>query len=159
MLYGSPAVITFESMKNLIIAVLAACAVIGCGDDDDAADRLGIGAECTMDDECNQEDGMQTCLMDFAGGYCGVRGCTDDADCPGSSACVTDPDFGGVNYCFRTCLDKPECNANRSVDNESNCVSSIDFVDPDGDMGRKVCRPPLSGSPAVDAGPAMDAGP
>jgi hypothetical protein len=65
-------------------------------------------------------------------------GCTHDADCPDKSACIMHTD--GINYCFRTCVDKPDCNANRDVDNESNCSSSVTFVD--GTMGRKACVPP-----------------
>ena len=126
----------------------------GCGDDDGTeAIRRGIGAECVIEmppdampgspmGNC-EEDG-QECLTEFAGGYCGVRGCMDDADCPAGSACVTDD--GTTNYCFLVCNDKPECNPHRTVANESSCTSSLTFVDPDGDMGRKVCRPPLSGT-------------
>ena len=58
-------------------------------------------------------------------------------------------DDGQVNYCFLICLDKPECNVRRSLDNESSCTSSLTFID--GTMGRKVCRPPLSGTATVDA--------
>ena len=55
--------------------------------------------------------------------------------------CVTHDD--GVNYCFRDCVDKPDCNRNRSLENEANCVGSITFVDPRND--RKACEPPSSG--------------
>src|SRR5690606_35740809 len=97
-----------DSMLRLALAALALSAV-ACGSD---ADDLGVGAECTTNDDCNQEDGAQTCLA-FSGGYCGLMGCTADADCPEASACVAHTD--GVNYCFRLCADKPDCNANRSV--------------------------------------------
>jgi hypothetical protein len=109
---------------------------LGCGSD---ADALGVGAECASNSDCDTEGG-QSCLG-FKGGYCGLAGCTGDGDCPESSACITHDD--GRNYCFRTCANKPDCNANRSVDNEANCVSSVTWVD--GDMGRKACNPP-SGS-------------
>ena len=85
-------------------------------------------------------------MTQFAGGYCGALGCAHDVDCPAGSACVTEDD--GVNYCFLVCADKPNCNPHRSPANESNCVASIPFVD--GAGGRKVCRPPLSGT-NVDA--------
>ena len=49
-----------------------------------------------------------------------------------------------INYCFLICSDKVQCNPHRSLDNESNCTSSLTFVD--GTMGRKACRPPLSGT-------------
>jgi hypothetical protein len=105
-----------------------------CGSD---ADDIGVGAQCTMNDECNQDDGAQTCLA-FKGGYCGIMGCAHDADCPEDSACITHDD--NVNYCFRICIDKAECNANRDVENESNCSSNVTFTD--GTMGRKACVPP-----------------
>jgi hypothetical protein len=114
---------------------LIALLVAACGDD--GADAFGVGAQCTMNDQCNQEIGAQTCLP-FKGGYCGLTGCTVDADCPEQSACIKHTD--NVNYCFHTCLDKPECNRNRDVENEANCSSSVDFVE--GAMGRKACVPP-----------------
>lgn len=70
---------------------------------------------------------MQTCLTQFKGGYCGEMGCTADADCVSDSACIRHTD--GVNYCFRICVDKAQCNANRDPENESNCSSSVDFVE------------------------------
>lgn len=117
-----------------LVFVLAAC-----GDDGTEADRLGIGAQCAESNECDTEMG-QSCLQ-FKGGYCGEANCVHDTDCPASSACIAHDD--GTNYCFRTCLDKAECNANRDPENEANCSSSVTFVD--GDMGRKACVPP-SGS-------------
>ena len=118
---------------------------VGCGssDGETAADRVGVGAECTDAAECESADQevVLECLTQFTGGYCGLEGCTGDVDCPEGSACVTHDD--GKNYCFRVCQDKPDCNLNRSVENESNCVGSITFVDPRND--RKACEPPSSG--------------
>jgi hypothetical protein len=124
-------------LYTLLILVLFP---LGCGDDDTEADRLGVGAQCTMSDQCNQ-DVVQECLTTFRGGYCGVVNCLHDTDCPIPSACIAHTD--GLNYCFRTCVDKPECNANRDLENEANCSSSVTFVD--GTMGRKACVPPSSG--------------
>lgn len=107
-----------------------------CGSD---ADDAGVAAECTTNDDCFEEG--QVCLTQFKGGYCGIQGCTSNADCPDQSGCVTHDD--GVNYCFRFCGDKADCNVNRSVDNEANCSSSIDWVETDTDA--KACVPP-SGS-------------
>lgn len=106
-----------------------------CGGDN--ADDLGVGAQCMVNADCNQNDGAQTCLP-FKGGYCGLTPCAADADCPDASACITHTD--SVNYCFRICSDKPQCNANRELENEANCSSSVDFVE--GAMGRKACVPP-----------------
>jgi hypothetical protein len=116
------------------------CLALGlpaCGDDDPPgteADRVGVGAECASDELC--PEGL-TCLS-FKGGYCGLAGCTDTAGCPNGSACVQHDD--GESYCFRLCVNKAECNVNRSVDNEANCSSNIEYVDPD--VGAKACVPP-----------------
>ncbi len=104
---------------------------VACGDD---ADDFGVGAECSTNDDCLDD---QTCLS-FKGGYCGIADCTTDADCPELSACVAHDD--GTNYCFRVCDNKDECNANRSADNEANCSSSITFTD--NENAKKACVPP-----------------
>ena len=118
---------------------------MGCGDSggETAADRVGVGAECSDAAKCESEDEefVLECLTQFKGGYCGLEGCEGDLDCPEGSACVTHDD--GKNYCFRVCQDKPECNLNRLEENESNCVGSITFVDDRND--RKACEPPSSG--------------
>lgn len=129
-------------------------AVAGCGNDDGTeADRIGVGAECTVNpggdppSTCPvvQKDEMDIqlkCLTQFKGGYCGLEDCMGDADCPDGSACIAHTD--GQKYCFRVCQDKPECNRNRSADNESNCSANIDFVDERNE--RKACVPPSSGT-------------
>ena len=116
---------------SLSLFLLAACG----GDD---ADSLGVAAQCTATDECDSDNG-QSCLLDFKGGYCGIVDCTDDTGCPDNSACVTHDD--GMNYCFRTCTDKAECNANRGADNEANCSSSVTFVETQAGSV-KACVPP-----------------
>jgi len=108
---------------------------IGCGGSE--ADALGVGAECASSADCNGDDG-QDCLLGFKGGYCGEVGCASDADCAIDAACVAHVD--GMNYCFRVCVDKAECNANRSPANEANCSSNVTFVDPP--QNRKACVPP-----------------
>lgn len=103
-----------------------------CGNE---SDNLGVGAQCSSNDDCGEE---QQCLTGFKGGYCGLTGCKADGDCPESSRCVTHTD--GKNYCFRSCADKAECNANRDADNESNCSSNVTFAD--GSKSGKACVPP-----------------
>ena len=125
---------------------LLALVVCACGSSSNEAVRRGVGAECSASTACTETG--QVCLTQFKGGYCGVSGCTHDTDCPQGSACVTDDDQ--VNYCFLACVDKSECNSHRSVDNESSCTSSLTFLD--GTQGRKVCRPPNSGTGTTDAG-------
>ena len=121
--------------------------LIACSTDEPPpteADELGVGAQCAGDNDCSLEDADtdgaqdQECLTQFKGGYCGLSGCSADIDCPDGSACVAHTD--GVNYCFRICANKPECNHNRDVDNESNCSSNITFVD--GGGGKAACRRP-----------------
>jgi hypothetical protein len=107
----------------------------GCGDDGPEADQIGVGAQCADADDCIQE---ATCLTQFKGGYCGLRDCQANADCPEASACVQHDD--GNNYCFRICANKAECNRNRSPENESNCSASVTFVD--ADFNAKACVPP-----------------
>jgi hypothetical protein len=124
------------------IALLAAALAVGwgCGDDDTEADRLGVGAQCESTDECDPDIDL-LCLPQFKGGYCGLSGCEADEDCPEASACVLHED--GETYCFRICSDKPDCNANRDLENEANCSSSVEFVE--GANGRKACVPPSGG--------------
>ena len=136
---------------------LAACVLcvfaLACGDshDDDEteADMQGVGAACDGDADCeayhpDSETGTieLSCLPQFTGGYCGIVDCASNEDCPDASACVAHTD--GVNYCFRTCLDKSECNVHRPDDAQSNCSSNIEFVDQD--TSGKACVPPSSGA-------------
>jgi hypothetical protein len=116
----------------------------GCGDDNPPpytgtpADLVGVGAVCKTDTDCLHTDaGVQHCLTEFKGGYCGLKGCTASADCPAGSGCVN---YNGATYCFRRCADKSECNLNRPVDLESNCSSNVDFVE--GKSSDKPCVPP-----------------
>ncbi|MDP6947116.1 MAG: hypothetical protein QF464_23400, partial [Myxococcota bacterium] len=107
---------------------------------------VGVGGGCTDDQACpdvqeQNADGEPitlVCLDQFKGGYCGLEGCIANTDCPTGSACVAMDD--GVNYCFRQCVDKVECNENRSVDDESNCSSSVTYVEPLTEG--KACVPP-----------------
>lgn len=118
-----------------------------CGDDGSGADHFLVGAECTSDDDCYQSssDGgiSETCLRQFKGGYCGVEDCVNNEDCPHGAACVAHDD--GNNYCFRLCVDKPECNHNRSSDNEANCSGSVNYADGSKASLGKACVPPSSG--------------
>jgi hypothetical protein len=121
----------FSPAFVLALGLLAACS---CGPD---ADRLRIGAECSQTAQCENEE--LSCLTAFRGGYCGASGCAADVDCPEGARCVT---VGATNYCFRECVDKAECNAHRSVQNESNCSSNITRVQ---GGNWKACVPPSSG--------------
>jgi len=131
-------------MSRILCAFIVAAGVFGCGSGQSEAIRRGVGSACAMNSDCTEKG--QVCLTEFKGGYCGVSGCLHDTDCPAGSACVTE---NGTNYCFLICLEKPDCDPNRTVDVESNCTSSISFVDPTN--GRKVCNPP-SGGVTTDAG-------
>lgn len=124
-----------------ILARFASIAVMGfallaldCGEDSNAAIRRGIGAACTKPESCME--GL-TCLS-FKGGYCGLTGCSTDAGCPTGSACIRHSN--GANYCFLVCADKPDCNHNRPVDDEANCVANVTFVS--AGTHTKACVPP-----------------
>ncbi|MDZ4696082.1 MAG: hypothetical protein SGI86_13115 [Deltaproteobacteria bacterium] len=125
----------FAARNLLVLLTLAGLGACG-GNDGTEADRLGVGAQCAKTDDC--QDG-QTCLTQFKGGYCGISGCTKDADCPATSACVAHDD--GMKYCFRTCAEKIECNENRTLELESNCSSSATLVETQ-KSPTKVCLPP-----------------
>ena len=133
-------------LMYVMACVMVAGVAAGCGDEGTEADRIGVGAQCTDDGQCESADEEITlvCLTEFTGGYCGLEGCTGDVDCPQGSACVTNDN--GTNYCYLVCTEggKEECNRNRSVENESNCSANIEFVDQH-DEG-KACVPPSSGS-------------
>jgi hypothetical protein len=128
----------------LCVLLVVAC---GCGSGQNEANRRGVGAECAVSSDCTEKG--QVCLTEFKGGYCGLSGCMHDTDCPQGSACVTSDNQ--LNYCFLVCANKTDCNLHRSAVDESDCTSSLTFVD--GTMNRKVCRPPNSGTMSADAGP------
>jgi hypothetical protein len=120
-------------MKSSISIFVLFALATGCGDDNEA-NRRGVGATCETNDDCTEAG--QECLLDFKGGYCGVKNCTTNDDCPEGSGCVTE---GGANYCFLVCDQKSECNVNRTADVESNCSSTITWADEE--LG-KACVPP-----------------
>ena len=131
-------------IRTRALLVVVAVALLACGDDDEGAteaDLLGVGAECVASHECLQQgDGgiNLACLDQFKGGYCGLEDCAGNDDCPDRSVCVAHDD--GHNYCFRSCVDKSECNVNRTEGNEANCSSNVEFVDED--TPGKACVPP-----------------
>ncbi|HEY7371595.1 MAG TPA: hypothetical protein VIF57_05400 [Polyangia bacterium] len=133
-------------MSRILCAFAVVIAACGCGGGQSEAIKRGIGSACTMDSDCTTKG--QVCLLEFKGGYCGVGGCMHDADCPAGSACVTADNQH--NDCFLVCDLKTDCNPNRTADVESNCSSSLGFVD--GTMSRKVCIPPSAGTGITDAG-------
>jgi len=128
-------------LRGVATLVLAALSLVACDDDDGEgltpAQRHGVGAACSSDDDCFVGDTRLACLP-FKGGYCGLEGCAEDLDCPPGSGCVTHDD--GINYCFLLCGDKPECNYTRPVEIEANCSSNITFAD--GGKQSKACVPP-----------------
>ncbi|MFO0696529.1 MAG: hypothetical protein U0230_23375 [Polyangiales bacterium] len=132
-------------MKLRLLALVVGLGLVGCDDATDA-DRIGVAAECASTADCptyTPADGgtrSLTCLTQFKGGYCGIQGCQSSYDCPNGALCVHHPD--GNNYCFRACVDKSQCNANRTAGNAANCSSSFDWAVPAEDDGSKACIPP-----------------
>jgi hypothetical protein len=131
-------------MQKLWVMLAMGLCLTACGDDGDdgtEADQLGVGAQCTSTADCLHEEdaGVHlTCLLQFKGGYCGVEDCDSNDDCPDQSVCVAHED--GSNYCFRSCVEKVECNENRDADQEANCSGNTEFVDTDTEG--KACVPP-----------------
>ena len=128
------------------VLVLLSFLLAACGGSD--ADSVGVGAECSASVPCplyafDGGSARLTCLTQFRGGYCGLQSCVSSMGCPRGSICVQHTD--GLNYCFRTCDNKPECNRNRTPANESNCSSSFVWAVPSEDNGAKACIPPSSG--------------
>ena len=128
--------------RHVLLLLMPFGSVFACGGDDGGggltpAQQHGVGAACKADTDCFVGETALKCLP-FKGGYCGLKGCQGDADCPAGSGCVAHDD--GSNYCFLLCTDKPQCNYTRPVEIEANCSSSIDFVD--GKKGNKACVPP-----------------
>ena len=68
---------SYTLSMRLIILCSTALLFFGCGDDGTEADQLGVGAECTASEECD-EDTNQVCLSQFAGGYCGLSAVEGD---------------------------------------------------------------------------------
>ncbi len=118
--------------KPVLVVAALTFGFAACGND---ADDLGVGAQCSVDADCNEDNG-QKCLG-FKGGYCGIEGCTKDSECPDDSRCVNHDD--GKAYCFLVCEEKATCNANRDAEFESNCSSSVTFVE---SAKGKACLPP-----------------
>ena len=131
-------------------AVFSLASACGGDDEDNEADKLGVGAACGSKADCDEFPSGETgeaelqCLPQFGGGYCGLADCTSNEDCPEASLCVAHDD--GRNYCFRSCLDKAECNQNRPADQESNCSANITYVDQT-TSGKPACRPRLAPRP------------
>ncbi len=125
----------FRRVPAALFMTLGPLTALSCESDGSTeADRRGVGAECTVNADCTEPN--QTCLTGFKGGYCGVKGCVDDAGCPSGSACVTHTD--NTNYCFLVCDTKDNCNTNRTKANEANCSGSVTWADTD--QG-KACIP------------------
>lgn len=131
-------------MKNTAPIALALTLLCSSGlacSDESESDRAGIASTCVKDADCPEFGGFQlVCLSGFKGGYCGLEGCTRDAECPEGAACIAE---GGTNYCFRVCVDKPECNRHRTAEVEANCVGSVVHVE--ASNSAKVCVPPSGG--------------
>jgi len=130
-----------KTLLTLGMSLMLALAIGACSED---ANDLKVGGECVNLADCGVEasDGETPeldCLPEFKGGYCGKTGCAASTDCPEGSACA---DLEGTLYCFLVCNDKPDCNQNRTVDNESNCSATIKTVE---NTDQKLCIPPSAG--------------
>ena len=132
----------------IICSWLAITGGCGSGEDGTEADQIGVASSCDETEDCptfgrdleddgGSEEVQLECLQNFRGGYCGIEGCMSDEDCPSGARCVAHTD--GMNYCFRVCSSKGECNLNRGPDDAANCSANVVFVGPE--QG-KACVPP-----------------
>ena len=67
-----------------------------------------IGEACTAHSDCEEELDCMTAPEEpiFTDGYCGLAGCSEDAECGENGACV---DFRGALFCLQLCEDDDEC--------------------------------------------------
>ena len=127
----------WDRAATLFLVLTLPGAFLACGGGSGSeAQRRGVGASCTKDNDCVESG--EKCLV-FKGGYCGIADCLVDTDCPSGSGCVAHTD--GRNYCFLVCTDKTQCNLNRSVDIESNCSANVTFTNASNGAS-KACVPP-----------------
>jgi hypothetical protein len=84
----------------------------------------GHGAACTSDADCG--GGGLVCIDEVDGGYCGVRDCQSNADCPVDSECIN---HAGINYCARTCAVESDCTFCRWADVAATCTADVDHVE------------------------------
>ena len=98
-------------MLRHLTSLVAALLLVGpsCGHAEDfSEDRPEpspeVGAACSDDDECNQY-----CIRDndFPGGFCTIRSCRSNVDCPEGTVCVQNE--GGV--CLFPCGSPRDCTA------------------------------------------------
>lgn len=139
---------TRRGLKGVPTHLLALVSIlVGCGGTD--ADELGVASTCEQTDNCpavmiDGEEVQLSCLTQFDSGYCAIEGCNNATDCPMGSTCIAHED--GTNYCFRDCVDKAECNANRPPESAANCSSNFDYASSSDERnGVKACIPPSSG--------------
>jgi hypothetical protein len=83
----------------------------------------GVGASCTEDAHCDPD---LECLDDLNGGYCGMRDCASNAECPQASVCVTIDD---TNVCVRTCDVQSDCGFCRHPDFAATCTTDVTYVE------------------------------
>lgn len=88
----------------------------------------GLGAVCGVDGDC---DAGLECLDEINGGYCGVRGCQSNGDCPPDSMCVN---HAGINYCARTCAAASDCSFCRYDNVVATCRTDVEFVEGSGSV-------------------------
>lgn len=120
-------------------ALLGMILIAGCGHAEDfgSSDRpepsTTVGAECANDGDC-----VQYCSRDqvFPDGFCTIRNCRDNRDCPDGTVCITE-DHG---VCVFPCEDNLDC-AEFLARSSYFCLWSSGFNNGDATNIRyKVCR-------------------
>ncbi len=83
----------------------------------------GVGAACGDAVDCGPD---LECVDAFDGGYCGRRGCSANAECPGDSACVA---IDGESYCLKSCAGDGDCELCRDADHPAACTDDVEYVE------------------------------
>jgi hypothetical protein len=83
-------------MKSLLIAMLGAVALAGCGKE--------IGDACIVSSDCST-DGSRICDTAQKEGYCTIQGCDFDT-CPDEATCVR---FFTGSFANEPCMDATQC--------------------------------------------------
>lgn len=83
----------------------------------------GLGASCSADADCGPN---LECLDEVDGGFCGVRDCASNADCPVDSLCIS---HAGINHCAPTCAATSDCTFCRYGGPTAACTTDVDYIE------------------------------
>lgn len=83
----------------------------------------GVGTGCDGDDDC---DGELSCVTNgFPGGYCTLRDCATNDDCPGENVCGM---VEGAAVCLRPCGRDSDCSFCRDGVEKGRCAEDVELA-------------------------------